>query len=103
MQVSKLASPSAGAVHRYQTEAWAGWPACLGSFGSAVASTVVPASVPESPLIVWAFAKLSFAGGAAAAEDTNTNMHATAPAAMSTTVRHQCILACASWANGSCL
>jgi hypothetical protein len=63
--VLKTKLPLLGACHRYHTDPTPTlFATCCGSFVSLVASTLVPNITPELPRIGWAFAKLSFIGGA---------------------------------------
>src|SRR5206468_946060 len=69
--VSKVTSPLLVAVQRYQIEA-PPVPKCRGSPGSTVASNELPLTVPVSPTITSALAKLSLAGWAAAGNEPRT-------------------------------
>jgi hypothetical protein len=61
------------------------FPAWFGSPDSFVAPTFDPAAVPLAPVIAWAFANISFAGGDAALASTVT-AHPSAATSATTTV-----------------
>src|SRR5213594_3062111 len=61
--VSIVTGLAVAAVQRYQIERPPALPAWLGSPLSFVAFTLLPLTVPETPLMLWALAKASLAGG----------------------------------------
>src|SRR4051794_3036506 len=73
----KYTGPSAGAVHRNQTDAPPS--RCLGSPASFVAPNTVPAACPISPVIGVAPEKASFAGTAGATGESTCQLTVTEP------------------------